>query len=112
MPILPQARAAQTLSTSYSYGALGKPMRIVQGTSNTALRRDRGPESWRSAARVYGVNSDVDPRARGSETFAYNQANEFTSATVNGATSAYTYDGDDKRDSPPAAGPRSGGCTT
>ncbi|MGH7862173.1 MAG: RHS repeat-associated core domain-containing protein, partial [Candidatus Dormibacteraceae bacterium] len=43
------------------------------------------------------VNANGNLTNRGSDTFAYDQANRLTSATVSGVTSTDTYDGDGKR---------------
>jgi RHS repeat-associated protein len=45
------------------------------------------------------VNANGNLTARGSDSFAYDQANRLTSATVSGTTSSYLYDGDGKRTS-------------
>src|SRR5207247_133003 len=55
----------------------------------------------------YTVDANGNTTARGTDAFAYDQANRLTSATVAGTTTAYAYDGDGNR-----ASSTTGGSTT
>ena len=55
---------------------------------------------------MHTMNANGNTIARGADAFAYDQGNRLTGATISGATSTYTYDGDGKRASrTPAGGP-------
>jgi RHS repeat-associated protein len=65
---------------------------------------DRIKTAVQGATTTYTVNANGNTTARGSDTFAYDQANRLTGATVGGVASSYTFDGDGKRASQTVAG--------
>ncbi|MGH2410875.1 MAG: RHS repeat-associated core domain-containing protein, partial [Chloroflexota bacterium] len=89
---LSQAGAPPT-ATSYGYDPVGNRL-SKNGTSYTYDRADR---ILTAGSLSDTVNANGNLTNRGPDTFAYDQANRLTSATVSGVTSTDSYDGDGKR---------------
>ncbi len=93
-----------TGTTSYSYDPTGNRLSKVLGGTTTTSTYDKADRILSAGTTSYTVNAAGNETARGSDTFAYDQANRLISATVGGGTSTYTYDGDGKRTSKTVGG--------
>jgi YD repeat-containing protein len=62
-----------------------------------AFTYDRADRVLTAGAASDTVDANGNLTVRGSDTFAYDQANHLKTATVGGAASSYAYDGDGKR---------------
>jgi RHS repeat-associated protein len=81
---------------SYSYDPVGNRLTSVAG-STTNYAYDRADRITAAGASSTTVNAAGAMTNKGSSTYAYDQANRLTTATVGGASEAYTYDGDGVR---------------
>ncbi|HEV8636090.1 MAG TPA: RHS repeat-associated core domain-containing protein, partial [Chloroflexota bacterium] len=81
---------------SYTYDPVGNRTSLTQG-GTTGYTYDRADRILTAGATGYTVDATGNTTARGTDTFAYDQANRLTSATVAGTTTTYAYDGDGKR---------------
>ncbi len=68
------------------------------------MRGPCGPSNTSSGSTSYTVNANGNTTNRGSDTFAYDQANWLKTATVGGSTTTNTDDGDGKRASQTVGG--------
>jgi RHS repeat-associated protein len=91
---------------SYGYDPVGNRLSLTQG-STTTYTYDRADRILSAGATGYTVDANGNTTARGTDAFAYDQANRLKSATVAGTTTTYAYDGDGKR-----ASQTTGGSTT
>ena len=82
-----------TDSTSqyYCYDRVGNRTSMSSATTYIYDRADR------IISTGYTVNANGNLTNRGSDTFAYDQANRMTSATVGGKVATFSYDGDGRR---------------
>ncbi len=83
--------------TSYSYDPVGNRVSKVLAGATTSYGYDRADRITAAGGATYIVNGAGNETARGSDSFAYDQANRLTSSTVGGTSNAYAYDGDGKR---------------
>jgi RHS repeat-associated protein len=81
---------------AYTYDPAGNRLSRVAG-GTTAYTYDRADRMTAAGATPVTVNANGDLTARGSDTFAYDEANRLASAIVAGAGETYTYDGNGVR---------------
>ncbi len=101
---VPQTGGGISTSTSYSYDPTGNRLSKVLNGSSTSSDYDRADRITSAGGVTYHVNDAGNLDTRGTDTFAYDQANRLISATVGGATSTYRYDGGGKRTSKTVSG--------
>ncbi|MGH2458094.1 MAG: RHS repeat-associated core domain-containing protein, partial [Chloroflexota bacterium] len=80
-------------TTTYTYDPVGN--RLTKNA--TGYTYDRADRILTAGSTSDTVNANGNLTNRGTDTFAYDQANRLTGATVSGVTSTNTYDGDGKR---------------
>lgn len=93
--------------TQYRYDPSGNRTCLVEGDRYTGYAYDRGDRITGAGSASVTLNANGNTVTRGTDSFAYDQANRLTSATVGGVTTTYAYDGDGKR-----ASQTTGGVTT
>ncbi len=84
--------------SAYAYVPAGNRLSLTRSCT-TNYPYDRADRITAAGATSYTVNANGNLTARGSDTFAYDQANRPKTASVGGTTSTYAYDGDGKRTS-------------
>lgn len=78
---------------SYTYDPVGN--RLTAGA--TAFTYDRADRMTAAGATSITVNANGNLTAKGGDSFGFDQANRLTSATVDGVTESYEYDGSGTR---------------
>ncbi|MCC6174086.1 MAG: hypothetical protein IT305_02175 [Chloroflexi bacterium] len=86
-------------TTSYSYDPVGNRLTRVRGSTTTSYSYDRADRIASAGGVSYSVDANGNLIARGTDTFAYDQANRLTQTTVGGSAASYTYDGNGNRTS-------------
>jgi len=86
-------------TTSYAYDPVGNRSTLTVGGVPTASTYDRADRVLTAGTTVYSVNAAGNVTVRGTDSFAYDQANRLTSATVGGVTTTAVYNGDGQRSS-------------
>ena len=102
----------QAEDTKYFYEPTGNRSDRIRNVANICTQTSATPTySYDKADRIqsvagvsYTVNANGNLTAKGSDSFAYDQANRMTSATVAGKASSFTYDGDGRRATQTVAG--------
>jgi RHS repeat-associated protein len=80
-------------SRTYGYDPVGNRTSKILGTT-TPSTYDRADRITAVGSTSVTVNANGNTVAKGADTFAYDQANRLTSATVSGSAETYSYDGD------------------
>ena len=78
-------------TTNYSYDPVGNRLSKVLGDT-TSYAYDKAERILSAGSTSYTVTANGNVTTRGTDTFAYDQANRLTSATIGGAAWSYTYD--------------------
>ncbi|MGH7358851.1 MAG: RHS repeat-associated core domain-containing protein, partial [Candidatus Rokuibacteriota bacterium] len=87
---------APSRTTSYAYDPSGNRLTMTRGTA-TNYAYDRADRISTAGTTSYTVNANGNLTARGSDSFAYDQANRLKQAIVGSATTTYAWDGEGKR---------------
>ncbi|MFN8526169.1 MAG: RHS repeat-associated core domain-containing protein [Chloroflexota bacterium] len=94
-------------STTYAYNGAGNRTSVTRGSTTTPFSYDKADRPTSAGGTAYTWSQNGNLIARGLDLFVFDAANRLKNATVNGATSTYTYYGDGRR-----ATTVSGGSTT
>ncbi len=83
-------------TTTYGYDPVGNRLSMNRGAV-TNYAYDRADRITTAGSTSYSVNANGNLTARGSDGFAYDQANRLKQATVGSTTVSYAWDGDGRR---------------
>ncbi len=89
----------KSLATTYSYDERGNRETKTVGATSTTYTYYASDRLSAGGSVTYGSDANGNRTSRGSDSYAYDQANRLKSATVGGTSSQYSYDGASKRTS-------------